>query len=95
MKPMIAKYPGRCARTGAPIRPGDAILWARGHTELATDLDPELAATDPDAAQAAGAYVARAMRRSVSNHYRTGSTELYRNKRGRCEDAPCCGCCNF
>lgn len=21
--------------------------------------------------------------------------ELYRNKGGRCEDAPCCGCCNY
>lgn len=20
--------------------------------------------------------------------------ELYQNRRGRCEDAPCCGCCN-
>lgn len=22
-------------------------------------------------------------------------TVLFRNKRGRCEDAPCCGCCNY
>lgn len=21
--------------------------------------------------------------------------ELYRNNSGRCEDAPCCGCCNY
>jgi len=21
--------------------------------------------------------------------------EMYRNKNGRCEDAPCCGCCNY
>ena len=24
-----------------------------------------------------------------------GSTEFYRNARGRCEDAPCCGCCTI
>jgi hypothetical protein len=21
--------------------------------------------------------------------------EMYQNKQGRCEDAPCCGCCNY
>jgi hypothetical protein len=33
--------------------------------------------------------------RYVSNIYQVGNTELFRNKKGRCEDAPCCGCCNF
>lgn len=23
-----------------------------------------------------------------------GTTEIYTNPRGRCEDAPCCGCCS-
>jgi hypothetical protein len=23
-----------------------------------------------------------------------GGAEIYRNKAGRCEDAPCCGCCS-
>lgn len=26
---------------------------------------------------------------------REGGTDLYRNARGRCIDAPCCGCCTF
>jgi hypothetical protein len=31
----------------------------------------------------------------VSNVYRLSSgAEVYRNKRGLCEDAPCCGCCS-
>jgi len=30
-----------------------------------------------------------------SNYARfTGGGEWYQNKRGRCEDAPCCGCCS-
>lgn len=106
MKTMTARYPGRCARTGAPINPGDLIRWGKGRAELiesgivadpgiVAELDPELAATDPDAAAAAGRYLARAMRRGVSDIYQTGGRELYRNRRGRCEDAPCCGCCNF
>lgn len=37
-------------------------------------------------------YVPRGGR--VSNYFRFSSGEvMYRNKRGRCEDAPCCGCC--
>ena len=107
MKTITAKYPGRCIRTGASIRTGDLIIWhGRGRAELAStdtvdptlmavaDLDPELVASDPDAALAAGKYMARSMRQGISDIWRTGNHEFYRNKRGRCEDAPCCGCCN-
>lgn len=105
MKTMLAKYPGRCIRTGASIRPGDSIVWhGRGRAELAdtvdpmlaavADMDPELVASDPDAALAAGRYMARSLARGVSDIWRAGGREFYRNKAGRCEDAPCCGCCN-
>lgn len=34
-------------------------------------------------------------RRYRSNYTRFSSgAEVYTNKRGRCEDAPCCGCCS-
>jgi hypothetical protein len=29
----------------------------------------------------------------VSHVWTSGGREYYRNKQGRCEDAPCCGCC--
>lgn len=84
MKTITAKYPGRCIRTGASIQPGDAIIWhGRGRAELA--------ASDPEAA---GRYLARSLARSVSDVWYIGGREYYRNKRGLCEDAPCCGCCN-
>lgn len=57
--------------------------------ELALSIDPEL---DPDEAEAVGRYMRR--QRYQSHFFRVGRTELYRNKAGRCEDAPCCGCCN-
>lgn len=57
--------------------------------ELALSIDPEL---DPDEAEAVGRYMRR--QRYRSDFFRVGRTELYRNKGGRCEDAPCCGCCN-
>jgi transposase-like protein len=33
--------------------------------------------------------------RYVSDVIRTSGGTFYRNKRGRCEDAPCCGCCTI
>lgn len=45
------------------------------------------------------ANIARSMVRGAdsyrSNYTRFSSgAEVYTNKRGRCEDAPCCGCCS-
>ena len=36
---------------------------------------------------------ARANRGSVYSRF-AGGGESYRNRNGRCEDAPCCGCCS-
>ena len=33
--------------------------------------------------------------RYVSHVFNIGGNEYYRNKAGRCEDAPCCGCCTI
>ena len=116
MRTIQARYPGRCTRTGAPIRPGDTILvLARGRYALASpapadaadsepvdpdlalarSIDPETAALDPEGATAAGRYLRQSLARGVSHVWRTPyGKELYRNRRGLCEDAPCCGCCN-
>lgn len=105
---MIARYPGICTRTGARIRPGDTIIpmgrkrYALAHRAepvdpdlaLAESIDPELAASDPEAAAAAGRYLRRSLARGVSHVWTSGGREYYRNRRGVCEDAPCCGCCN-
>jgi hypothetical protein len=62
---------------------------------LAGAIDPELAQSDPDAAASAGRYLRQSIARGVSDIWRTPSgREFYRNRRGLCEDAPCCGCCN-
>lgn len=110
MKTMLARYPGECSRTGARINPGDLIVFlGKGRAYLATEsspdiypdveltrsIDPELADADPDAAAHAGRYLRQSMARGVSDVWRTsGGREFYRNRRGLCEDAPCCGCCN-
>lgn len=61
---------------------------------LAASIDPELAASDPDAASHAGRYLQRSMARGLSDVWTSGGREFYRNRRGLCEDAPCCGCCS-
>ena len=91
IKTMLAKYPGKCCRTGAPIRPGDEIHFDTFTRQAwITDEDdqrgPFVTVLD-ESAPYSGRY--------ISNIIHTGSAELYQNKAGRCEDAPACGCCNF
>lgn len=83
---MTAKYRGRCAATGRAIRPGDPIIYDT-QTRAATLAEPDL---DPETA---GRYLAS--RKTVSDTFTIGGAHYYRNKAGRCEDAPCCGCCTI
>jgi hypothetical protein len=79
IKKMTAKYRGRCAKTGAPIVPGDEIYF----DTITRDAWITEEHGDPDGS------------RWVSNVFNIGGKEFYRNKKGRCEDAPCCGCCTI
>lgn len=85
LKTMLAKYPGRCARTGLPIRPRDEIVFDTV-TRQAWHNDE-----DEDS------YRERTRTRDnyVSHVFNVGGREYYRNKQGICEDAPCCGCCTI
>ena len=86
MKTMLAKYPGYCARTGARILPGDTIDYhGRGRSILRAGA----ARPDLDAPEIRPSDVA------VSDHIVIGGQSYYRNRNGRCEDAPCCGCCTI
>jgi hypothetical protein len=107
MKTMTAKFPGYCASTGARIMPGDTIDYhGRGRSILraraSTDSSAGASARDVDAPdiresdvqlEPAGAYAR--LRAPVSDHIVIGGQSYYRNTRGRCEDAPCCGCCTI
>jgi len=91
---MQARYPGRCAATGRRFPAGSTIDYDRA-TKRAILVDSNPA---EDGAESHGAYLARQTRTgagSVSNVFRTSGGTFYRNKRGRCEDAPCCGCCTI
>jgi hypothetical protein len=101
IKIMLAKFPGKCCRTGAPIRPGDEIKYdtftrqawitdeddQRGPFVMVLD-DPELGP-----ARVAEGYTTTPAR-YVSHIWTSGGREYYQNVAGLCEDAPACGCCN-
>jgi hypothetical protein len=91
---MIAKYPGKCAKSGQAIRPGDVISFTAARRPVlvhrAYPENPTLDNATP---------YARVQNNGVSDVFvfsgEDGSRAFYRNKAGRCEDAPCCGCCTI
>jgi len=85
-KTMIAKYKGRCALSGSIIMPGDQITYDTA-TKQAFLCEPGDCNFD------SGAYLGQKKR--ISDVFSIGGHEYYRNKSGRCIDAPCCGCCTI
>lgn len=79
LRTMLARYRGKCVATGRQINPGDTITYQRG---VGSTLVTSTTAAPPE-----GRY--------ISHVFRTSGGEFYRNKNGRCEDAPCCGCCTI
>jgi hypothetical protein len=79
IKTMYAKYKCTCSRTGAPICAGDQI-------QFDTDTRKAWITDEDDRPRRASAY--------VSDVFQIGGREYFQNKRGRCIDAPCCGCCS-
>ena len=89
IKTMNARYAGFDSRTGASIRPGDQIQYDTS-TRRAWIAEPGDMADLGDEQPAASRYNPT----WVSHVWTSGGREYYRNKAGRCIDAPCCGCCN-
>ena len=85
LKRMLARFPGKCSRTGQPIRRGDEIIFCTETRQAWHDDEDE------------DTYRERTRTRDnyVSHVFNIGGSEYYRNKRGRCIDAPCCGCCTI
>jgi hypothetical protein len=90
IKTMIAKYKGTCARTGAPIRPGDEIQYCTATRRAWITDEDDYRHAEPEPEEV---YLMRARGAYVSDVFQIGGREYYQNKKGRCIDAPCCGCC--
>lgn len=101
-KQMLSKFPGRCRDCGNRVERGDAITYhgrglgvscakCSGMTE-----DDEPAHEDDAAGFERGTLASdrRIARQGLTVTRFAGGGTMTRNSRGRCEDAPCCGCCD-
>jgi hypothetical protein len=77
--PFIAKYRGRCSRTDSTILPGDVIDYYAGTRKIILVKSKSAPVDTID----------------LPNQYTGTYQRYYRNPRGLCEDAPCCGCCTI
>ena len=102
MKLMISKYPGTCPACGESIKRGEPIVFfGRGHAEHESCVqcraeDAEEYGEDAQAGLEPGTLASD--RRLARNgllvvRFSSGHVKT-QNSRGRCEDAPCCGCCS-
>ena len=98
MKLMRSRYRGRCDNCGERFGPGTLINYdskaPRGqkttHAECHADGSEDYASEGSH-----GDYGSQEWNNRPTIEVRTSSGTFYQRAGGRCEDAPCCGCCTF
>lgn len=111
MRALPNKYPGPCrspeCRTpGVTIEPGAGScvrVWTGRRVAyplfhgacLPRDEETALAWYQKGAPASAVRRPTRAPQGARSDLFVIGGNEYVRNRAGRCEDAPCCGCCTI
>lgn len=107
---MQNKYKGSCHCCGkyVPARKGTLeksgrkwlVYCAACNESLDGPMSPDraLELANGDENQAAGIYAASqsagSQYQSWGAYFPSTGSYIYQNKAGRCEDAPCCGCCS-
>lgn len=102
MKTLRAKYLGVCAACREPIKLGDLInFYGRGQavhsacdTETDTGHDETYHEVGFPPSRGTLASDRRMSQRGLSITRLSSGAVLTQNSQGRCEDAPCCGCCS-
>lgn len=101
---MVAKFPGTCRKCGSRISRGESIAWlGRGEvyheacTAIGHDVNGEPFDEDAEAGLEPGTLASdrNLSRRGITVVRTSSGWSGTRNSKGRCEDAPCCGCCTF
>lgn len=87
---ITARFAGTCTACKGSIRTGEQMRHEGRGLAYHVACQSTGAAPLPPAARSYG----RRPYRSGSYTRFAGGGESYRNARGRCEDAPCCGCCS-
>lgn len=104
---MNLRYAGECKVCGSRIAAGETAYWdASARTVTCESLDcceaDGLTTVKPltgpwdkrtDLRERRDRRIGAAAPSVVVTRFNSGAT-TYRNARGRCEDAPCCGCCD-
>lgn len=89
---ITAKFDSTCTQCGRPVHKGQSVEWTRGARGVYhTDCSSASANASSDANTARTPRAGRG--RSHYTRFSSGA-EVFTNARGRCEDAPCCGCCS-
>lgn len=82
---ITARFSSQCPVCGQRIGKGSRVEWERGSMARHVEC----------CGQTGGERQASQSKRYGSTYTRFSSgAEVFTNKRGRCEDAPCCGCCS-
>lgn len=102
MRIITAKYPGTCRSCGESIVKGEQIAFlGKGHAEhfecfqqgssvARRSMEDARAGLEPGTL----ANDRRLAKQGLSVVRFSSGAVVTRNARGRCEDAPCCGCCS-
>jgi len=99
---MKSKFPGTCRDCHSRISRGETIQY-HGRSQgvscekcIGDGEDEEMVDEDEAAGFERGTLANdRRLARSGLTVVRTAYGTYSQNSRGRCEDAPCCGCCSF
>jgi hypothetical protein len=104
---MPLRFPGSCKICGSRIAAGDLAYWDAGTKTVtchaidccdADGLTTNKPLTGPwdtrtDIRERTDQRVGSPAPSVIATTFNSGVT-VYRNARGRCVDAPCCGCCS-
>ncbi len=96
---MTARYAGTCRDCGGGFPAGTLIDYTKrapkGQKTAHADCENPGAAVTVEVEGADFYGTPQEAARGVSYEVRTSGGTFYRNYNGRCEDAPCCGCCTI
>jgi hypothetical protein len=95
---MKARYSGSCSACGGRFPAGTEIVYTksapRGKKTAHAACEEGAAGHGPGCyGECDGVYDCSAPAKVIE--IRTSGGTFYQNASGKCEDAPCCGCCTF
>jgi hypothetical protein len=96
MKRMNSKYAGKCGECGQRFPAGTLIDYDRNAPKGLKAFHADCNDASAGTAEAPyGEFGSTEWNNRPTHEIRTSEGTYYQRAGGRCEDAPCCGCCTF